>query len=837
MEENKICVGENAVMIWKFERSKKFIRNNLIPLTKSRVLLMLILTALFAFLFIYQYNRREYIDEQAAENTNNVQPVGEINSSMQLKQEFSLPKHNAKIRGISIFFATYADTIQTQGIRFVLYDKKGTELFSQTVSQEELADNAYYTFSVDDIAYEKGSYYILQGLDVADGSAVSPTVWLTEATDSFGTLYINGEKDERNINTIIYYSYFNYFPYIILILEWMVMTFLFVVRIPSIKKKRNRYIALPIVCVANMVFIEYTGMIFGNFREQILVPARVITCLLLFLFVLCIYGISGNVMAAMFITDLCYLCFVIASYFVVSYRHSPIVPADVYSIKTLSTVVGNYKISFDTKQCICMIAFLLFSVISFLILKGNRKKEQKRSIKIRIFTRCICAVGAISLLVVLANGKILNRYGLYPDSWTPERAYYKNGPLANFWVYFQYMRMKKPVNYSADAARKILERYPEISIDSDAVKPNIILIMNESLADFSSHTESGTLRFSEEPLSFIHGLSENTVKGNCLVSIFGANTPNSEFEALTGNSLAFFPSNTVVYQMFPHEIINGITGELKSNSYACTAIHPLNAGNYNRINIYNAMGFDEYLAEESFGEQERVRVNSFISDKATYEKIIDIYENKPTDTPMFALDITMQNHGGYDLASSWERPVLVEERDFPLADEYLSSTKVSDDAFAFLVNYFENQEEPTVIMMFGDHQPSIETDFFNELFGVDFSRDDLSLQDIQKRYFTPYVLWANYDIPEETKDVSANALSVILKQAAGLPLSPYEQFIEEFHRHIALINANGYQDENGEWHELKEKNEYLEWIQKYEIVQYYMYSDEASVDSWDFRTD
>ena len=72
----------------------------------------------------------------------------------------------------------------------------------------------------------------------------------------------------------------------------------------------------------------------------------------------------------------------------------------------------------------------------------------------------------------------------------------------------------------------------------------------------------------------------------------------------------------------------------------------------------------------------------------------------------FIFDMTIQNHGGYLTNTNWENPVYVEDSYYTEAKEFLSATKVSDDAFKYLVEYFEKKEDPVIICMFGDHWPS-----------------------------------------------------------------------------------------------------------------------------------
>ena len=128
--------------------------------------------------------------------------------------------------------------------------------------------------------------------------------------------------------------------------------------------------------------------------------------------------------------------------------------------------------------------------------------------------------------------------------------------------------------------------------------------------------------------------------------------------------------------------------------------------------------------------------------------------------------------------------------------------------------------------MFGDHQPSIETEFYEDLFGK--KQRDWSFEDIQKRYVTPFVIWANYDI-EEGKDVllSNNYLENLLLKQAGVELPLYNQYLEKVSREIPVMNVNGYMDLEGNWHkyDTDETEVVKELLHNYEFLQYAYYSD------------
>ena len=214
-----------------------------------------------------------------------------------------------------------------------------------------------------------------------------------------------------------------------------------------------------------------------------------------------------------------------------------------------------------------------------------------------------------------------------------------------------------------------------------------------------------------------------------------------------------------------------------------------------------------------------------ISDKESYKKVIELYENKG-DKPLYLFDMTIQNHGGYLTNTNWKTPVSVEGSYYTEAKEYLSAIHVSDQAFQYLIDYFSKQTEPTVICMFGDHFPSIETSFYEELLGK--PQSDWDLEDIQKRYAVPFIIWANYDIQEEQNAVISNNYleNMILKQA-GIELPLYNQYLEKLSKEVPAMNVNGYMDTDGKWHNYNEDetDTIKTLLDDYEILQYGYYSD------------
>lgn len=121
--------------------------------------------------------------------------------------------------------------------------------------------------------------------------------------------------------------------------------------------------------------------------------------------------------------------------------------------------------------------------------------------------------------------------------------------------------------------------------------------MNESFADLS---KVGNIQTSEPVTPFLDSISENAIKGYALSSVYGAKTPNSEWEFLTGNSMAFLPSGSVAYQQYMSEEPYSLVSTLKERGYTCLAMHPYYSTGWSRNKIYPKMGFDEMYFIDDF---------------------------------------------------------------------------------------------------------------------------------------------------------------------------------------------------------------------------------------------
>lgn len=515
----------------------------------------------------------------------------------------------------------------------------------------------------------------------------------------------------------------------------------------------------------------------------------------------------------------------LVNYFVLDFRSAPVMPWDILSVKTAASVADNYNYRLDKQAAIVLALFALVLLIS------SYCDISVTFIKLRVSGALISFI----LLTVFVNytqsNDCLYRFRLYDKLFTPTTMTYKDGTVVAFCMQLQYLFVEKPEGYSKERAEEILQEglsqpYSDIESFQTALEakntPNIIVIMNEAFSDLNI---LGEFSSSEDYIPFVRSLlegAENTQSGYLGVSVLGGNTANTEFEFLTGGTMAFLPQGSIPYQQYINGEMPSLASYLKELGYSTIALHPYGATGWHRHQVYPWLGFDSFLSLEDFTSPKQIR--KYVSDESDYEKIIQLFEEKEAGKPLFLFNVTMQNHSSYtDAYTDFTPDVKVEGSDSFALSQYLSLLKVSDREIEKLIGYFQDQSERTLIVFFGDHQPtdSVVRDIWRL---NDKSDQALSRKEQCLRYQVPFFIWANYDIEEIIgMNTSPNYLGSLTLKAAGLPLSPLHEFLDGLRQDYPVLSSIEVQDARGTSYEIKEKEEEL---LKYAIVQYYLLMEE-----------
>ncbi len=509
----------------------------------------------------------------------------------------------------------------------------------------------------------------------------------------------------------------------------------------------------------------------------------------------------------------------VANYFIALYRNSFLSLNDIMAVRTAGTVVQSYDLTPSGELWYTILYFLFFIALGFwcdIPLKGKWYHIAVSAVSVMYCVSFFCFWGA-------------SDYREEHDLYTVQYATYASQMYLGYLLTFctdiqENMDAGVPAGYSEAKLLQLgewaEENYAGTDETQDAVTPNVIVIMNEAWADLSV---LGNIATTQEVMPFVDSLEENTVKGYLYVNILGGLTANTEFEVLTGDTLAFMTVTSVPYQsgQLDHDIL-ALPSVFESQGYQTMAMHPNGAGSWNREEAYGYLGFQDFIDESEF-QTEYLYVRSFLSDECNYNEMIWQYENRASDSPLFLFDVTIQNHGSYyskDLGDGLDIRLTEfgqrDEEDWGYTDAvetYLNLLKISDNAFEKLVGYFSKVEEPTIIIMFGDHQPMFDDDVYEVLFeGQDLTGEEENAL----KYMVPYVVWANYDAKlQDYGDFSASYLGAVIADYAGLELPAYYKYLllmMEEYPEISFRNIDEIEND--------------EMIRDYKILQYNHLRDE-----------
>ena len=542
----------------------------------------------------------------------------------------------------------------------------------------------------------------------------------------------------------------------------------------------------------------------------------------LFLFV---FFIAGRTSISMAICVSAIAAIGVGNYFVVMFRSNPIVPWDIYSFETAMSVADNYVFSVDWALAEHIAMFILMLIAG---VRTNIRLSKKILRPILTVAMCIPAYFYISYLW---QDNLERNTGLNDTLFNAKYMHSKDGFFVSFILDIHFLQIEEPKNYSDEYALSLLNEQEVEKVETPEELPDIIAIMDET---FSDPAVLGEFETNKDYMPFVHSILRgevaNTISGYTDVSVLGGNTANSEFEFLTGNSMAFFPNGSVPYLQYIRDGISTIVPQLEEYGYTTYGTHPYRAKGWNREFIYDLMGFDYRYFQGSFPFEDKLR--NYVSDEADFKSILEWRNN--TEGPFFMFNVTMQNHSNYGGDFDNFDPQIVAKfkntSSNKYLNKYLSLMYETDQDVASLLSELSQSDRKTIVVFWGDHQPNdyVVRPIYKE-YGLDF--DNQTYEQQQQRQKTPFFIWANYDIQEQTNvEISLNYLNILLFETAGLQLDEYQTFRKNLWQgQIPMMNAVGYRNDNGDLVEYDDAPEEIQnLLNEYQNIQYYRMEREYS---------
>lgn len=345
-------------------------------------------------------------------------------------------------------------------------------------------------------------------------------------------------------------------------------------------------------------------------------------------------------------------------------------------------------------------------------------------------------------------------------------------------------------------AQSWIEELPDTEKDE---QPNVIFVLGESFFDV---TELPGVSYAEDPVADFHRICSEGVSGKFYTHTLGYGTENIELEIMTGINTRFFSWDDMIYGWEQEKLLTypSLPQLFSDAGYYTAYLHTFNDGIYNRTALYTALGFqDMYFsgdfaaidpeaaaAPDYWGYMYGKIAGEFYSDDYLADVTAELFDQKAGEGPVFLWAVTMENHTPYtaDKFSSYDFPFESDLGDEAVGVLNAVTQGVADcsEALGKLVDHLAAQDEPVIVVFFGDHRPGTPLEsgatVYSELGMCPEDVADWELEDYAELYSTDYVIWSNDPLllpaePGSRMNTSSTLLGVEALQMAGMDLDEY----------------------------------------------------------------
>ncbi len=283
-------------------------------------------------------------------------------------------------------------------------------------------------------------------------------------------------------------------------------------------------------------------------------------------------------------------------------------------------------------------------------------------------------------------------------------------------------KIVKPESYSADTIDDLLDVEVEKETNDDFIKPNVIVVMSEAFADFRKFDE---LDLDTDAYDSYDEVAEEGFKGTAIVPTFASFTVRTEFELLFGLPVKSLNDPNMPQRMLLDREQPTIVQCYDDLGYSTAYVHPFLSSFYSRKRVYSNFGFDTMIFDDSFTVPVEYE-GTYISDETVFNQIEKLI--KETDEPLYVHTTTMQNHQPYSDGDNTDEELA----------NYLSKIKITSDALKKFTEHLSEIDEPTVVLMIGDHFPSFKAE------NSAYDKININADNCSSVYEQSYIVWSNY---------------------------------------------------------------------------------------------
>lgn len=452
----------------------------------------------------------------------------------------------------------------------------------------------------------------------------------------------------------------------------------------------------------------------------------------------------------------------LTNFIILSSRKTPFTAMDFYLIKDAIKVAGLYVSIVQ----IILIALLVIAVITGLVFLWRKAPKIEVTIK---KTKFYAYAGVQLVLVFLAaygigitllfTGAVEGHFG------NLAQAYKKYGFSHCFVSSVLDRGIKKSGEYSEQYMESLKKDLDDVEPEADDKTPNIIFVQLESFFD-PTHVKGITL--SENPLPNYQKLISEYSSGYLSVPCFGAGTCNTEFEVQTGINIDDFGPGEYPYRtILKSKVCESMAYNIKKLGYSTHAIHNNDGTFYDRNLVFSHLGYDTFTSIEYMDGIEKTPMGWAKDNILTGEITKALDSTSGTD---YVFTISVQGHGDYPSTPIEGYKPEIKVTNFPVAEQqasfeyYVNQIHEMDNFIGELVDKLSERDEETILVLYGDHLPTF-----------DFTDEMLTNGD---KFQTQYVIWSNFQMDKQNKDIQAYQLSAYVMERLGMS----EGYIMKYHQ-------------------------------------------------------
>ncbi|MDD6306384.1 MAG: LTA synthase family protein [Clostridiales bacterium] len=433
-----------------------------------------------------------------------------------------------------------------------------------------------------------------------------------------------------------------------------------------------------------------------------------------------------------------------------------VTPFSYTDLKCLSDLLAMQNTTYFTAEEATLVVSVIVAFFVFLgifFVKGPKYQGKRHTVLVPLSIASLLLIGLPITTQAAQNSNVLASYFS-----NIAQGYSDYGFVYGFSTSVVGRGMSKPEGYSEETVNAIetlvASSKKETSVSADN-QPNIICVLLESFID---PYEVNFLNMSEDPIPNFHSLESNYSTGYLTVPVVGAGTANTEFEILTGMSMQYFGTGEYPYKTILKQTdCESIASDLSQIGYGTHVVHNNTATFYSRNNAFSMMGFDTFTSKELMNITEYTPNGNWPTDDVLVGETMKALNS--TDGSDFVYTITVEGHGDYPSEKVLENPdILVsgaaDEASNNQWEYYVNMIHEVDDFIGDLVDAADRRGEDTIIVMFGDHLPT-----------MGLTNEDMKSGDIFK---TKYITWNNMGLSKEDADLTAYQLLAHITDQAGI---------------------------------------------------------------------